>query len=84
MPICLNVEELKPGMKLFQAVCNDYIVLLPPGKILEQRDVDALHRKYSDSAAREHRNPTDRRLPPAHTAKPDLTGLGCWPSPAST
>ena len=48
MPICLNVEELKPGMKLFQAVCNDYVVLLPPGKILGQRDVDALRRKYPD------------------------------------
>ncbi|MCH8053333.1 MAG: hypothetical protein IH895_04680 [Planctomycetes bacterium] len=48
MPICLNVEELRPGMQLYQAVCNDYIVLLPPGKILDQRDVDALRRKYPD------------------------------------
>lgn len=48
MPICLNVEELKPGMKLFQAVCNEYTVLLPAGKVLEQCDVDALRRKYQD------------------------------------
>ncbi len=48
MPICMNVEELRPGMQLFQAVCNDYVVLLPPGKILDQRDVDALRRKYPD------------------------------------
>ncbi|MCH8913847.1 MAG: hypothetical protein IIA33_09810, partial [Planctomycetes bacterium] len=48
MPICLNVDELRPGMQLYQAVCNDYIVLLPPGKILDQRDVDTLRRKYPD------------------------------------
>jgi len=48
MPIFMNVEELRPGMQLYQAVCNDYVVLLPPGKILDQRDVDALRRKYPD------------------------------------
>lgn len=48
MPICLNVSELQPGMKLYQAVCNDYIVLLPPGKVLDERDVDVLRRKYAD------------------------------------
>ncbi len=48
MPICLNVEELRPGMQLYQAVCNDYVVLLPPGKVLDQWNVDALRRKYSD------------------------------------
>lgn len=46
MPICINVADLHPGMKLFQAVCNDYVVLLPPGKVLDQRDVDALRRKF--------------------------------------
>ena len=46
MPICLTVDDLRPGMKLYQAVCNDFVVLLPPGKILDQRDVDALRRKY--------------------------------------
>ncbi len=48
MPICLNVESLKPGMRLYQAVCNDYVVLLPPGKVLDQQDVDALRRKYPE------------------------------------
>ncbi len=44
----MNVQELRPGMQLCQAVCNDYVALLPPGKVLDQRDVDALRRKYPD------------------------------------
>lgn len=35
-------------MTLFQAVCNEYVVLLPPGKVLDATDVDALSRRYSD------------------------------------
>jgi len=35
-------------MKLYQAVCNSYIVLLPPGKVMDQRDIDSLRRKYPE------------------------------------
>ena len=45
MPICMSVEELRPGMQPYQAVCNDYVVLLPPGQTLDDHDVDALRRK---------------------------------------
>ncbi|MCG3139048.1 MAG: hypothetical protein HJJLKODD_02926 [Phycisphaerae bacterium] len=48
MPIVLSVPELQPGMRLYQSVCNEYTVLLPHGKILDQRDVDALRRRYPD------------------------------------
>jgi len=45
MPVILNVNELKPGMRLFHAVFRDNQVMLPAGNVLEEWEINSLRRR---------------------------------------
>ena len=48
MPILLNVSQLEPGMFLSRNIVNDFSVLLPCGRRLNEHDIAALRRRYPD------------------------------------
>jgi len=48
VPILINVDELKPGMRLGNNVVNKYSVLLPQGHILTEKDITSLGRLIPD------------------------------------
>ena len=48
MPILINVSELKPGMALASHVVNQYSVLLPYGRRLNDADITRLVEKFPE------------------------------------
>ena len=48
MPILLKVDELEPGMVLANNIYNEFSVLLPHGRHLNEYDIAALQRKFPD------------------------------------
>ncbi len=52
MPILVGVNELEPGMILAASVVNNYTVLLPHGRKLNEYDIRALTRKLPDVMVR--------------------------------
>lgn len=46
MPIILHVDELEPGMRLFQSIMRDLQIILPAGKVLEEWEVNSLRRRF--------------------------------------
>ncbi len=46
MPILLNVDELKSGMRLLRGVQRDSQTMLPAGKVLEEWEIDSLRRRF--------------------------------------
>jgi len=48
MPILLTVDELEPGMVLANNIYNEFSVLLPHGRKLNEYDIAALLRKFPE------------------------------------
>ena len=48
MPILLQVDELKPGMRLHQPILRDKQMMLVSGKALESWEIDSLRRRFPD------------------------------------
>jgi len=48
MPIILSVDELKPGMRLMQAIHRDRQTMLAAGKCLEEWEINSLRRRFPD------------------------------------
>ena len=48
MPILLKVDELEPGMVLANNIYNEFSVLLPHGRKLNEYDIAALQRKFPE------------------------------------
>jgi len=48
MPILLKVSELEPGMVITRNVVNKFNILLPHGRVLEDKDITALQKRFPD------------------------------------
>lgn len=48
MPILLHVDDLKPGMRLFQTVYRDNRSMLTAGQVLEEWQINSLRRRFPD------------------------------------
>jgi HD-GYP domain-containing protein (c-di-GMP phosphodiesterase class II) len=46
MPILLSIDELEPGMRLYQAIHRGHQVILPAGKVLEDWEINSLRRRF--------------------------------------
>lgn len=46
MPVILHVDELEPGMRLYQSIMRDAQIILPAGKELEEWEVNSLRRRF--------------------------------------
>ncbi len=52
MPVILHVDELEPGMRLFQALLRGNQVILPAGRTLEEWEINSLRRRFPDLRVR--------------------------------
>lgn len=52
MPVMLHVDQLEPGMRLYQAIFRESQILIPAGKILAEWEINSLRRRFSDLTVR--------------------------------